>query len=56
MAELKRTTIYVTDEIRRKLKKASYLSDKTQTEIITKILDAGLDEYLKNMKETKESE
>ena len=51
MSELKKTTIYLTAETKKKIKKASYLTDRTITDIINSILEKGIDEYLKEVEE-----
>lgn len=49
--EVKKTTVYLTMDNRKKLRKASYLTEKTLTALINEILDENLDGYLKKLEE-----
>ena len=51
MADLVKTTIYTTMDLKQMLKKASFLSGRTQNDIVKTILNKGLEEYLKELEE-----
>jgi len=48
--DTKKTSLYLSLENYKKLKKASYFSLKSMTDIINEILDNTLDDYIKNLK------
>jgi hypothetical protein len=49
MSDVKKTNLYLTMKNLKRIKKASYLSDRTMTDIINDILDKNLDDYLKKI-------
>lgn len=53
--ELKKTTVYLTPDNRKKLRKASYLTEKTLTSLINEILDENLDNYLEKLENDKDN-
>jgi hypothetical protein len=47
--DTKKTSLYLSLENYKKIKKASYFSLKSMTDIINEILDNNLDDYVKNL-------
>jgi hypothetical protein len=51
MTEFKKTSLYLSLENLKRLKKAAYLSNKPMARILNDILNSNLDEYLKKIEE-----
>jgi hypothetical protein len=46
-----KTTLYLTEQNKKNLRKASYLSEKSYTTIVNELLEKPLKEYLKKIEE-----